>query len=146
MKKEELIKEMETSIQKLIRETEKLSREVFETQPITGAWTAKEILSHVAAWDLIFVDLSTKILKGEPLPERPDFDIINAEQVSKRRNLDRTKIIGEVNKNRKIYTDFVAALTEKQLYEPNEQNITIEDLARNIISHDRHHLQQIKPL
>lgn len=62
MKKEELIKEMETSIQELIRETEKLSNEAFEIQPITGAWTAKEILSHVAAWDLIFVNLSTIIL------------------------------------------------------------------------------------
>lgn len=146
MKKEELVKEMETSVQELIREAEKLSNEAFEIQPITGAWTAKEILSHVAAWDLIFVDLSTTILKGEPLPERPDIDAINAEEISKRRNLNRTKIIEEVRKNRKIYTDFVAALTETQLHEPNTQAFTVEDLARNIVSHDRHHLQQIKTL
>lgn len=144
MKKEELIQEMERSTEDLIGEIEQLSEKEFETTLITGTWTAKDILSHVAAWDIIFVDLSKTLLRGEPLPALPDFDAINAEVVSERRNLSRSQITEEVRKNRKAYTDFIAALTEEQLTEPGGDNHTINGLAENIISHDRHHLWQIR--
>ncbi len=134
---------METSIEKVIQEIEPFTEQVFETHIITGTWTAKEILSHIAAWDLIFIDMSKKMVNGEPLPERPDFDAINAQEVEKRHNLTRADIVTEVRKNRKAYTDYLASLTEEQLND-KAYPFTLMSLAANIVSHDRHHLQQIR--
>ncbi|KYK34878.1 MAG: hypothetical protein AYK19_11580 [Theionarchaea archaeon DG-70-1] len=141
--KNELLQKMEQSIEKLIQETELLTEEEFETQIITGVWTAKDILSHVAAWDLVFVEMSTKMVNGEELPGFSDFDQFNAREAAKRKSHTRDDIIKEVRKNRKTYTNFLAGLTAEQLRKSG-YDFTVESLAENIMSHDRHHLQQIK--
>lgn len=143
MKKEELLQKMETSIEELIGDIEQVSEEEFEQQPITGTWAAKEILSHVAAWDVVYVELSKKLLKNGLLPKLPDFDTFNRGEVAKRSRLTREEIINEVRKNRKAYTEFLAGLTEEQLQEV-KYNLSVEQLATNIMSHDRYHLQQIR--
>ena len=144
MNKDSLIKEMGPSVEKLIREIESLTEEVFKTHIVTGAWTAKEILAHVAAWDLIFTDMSKKMVNGEPLPEKPDFNALNAHEVKKRQHLTRAEMVDEVRKNRKYYMNYLASLTEEQLTD-NQYTFTILELAESIIAHDNHHLQQINP-
>jgi uncharacterized damage-inducible protein DinB len=143
MKKEELLHEMEASINQLIHEAEHLSEEEFESMHMTGTWTAKEILSHVAAWDLVFMDVSRKLLEGRPPKSLPDFDTFNAREVSKRSSLTRDEIIHEVRQNRKTYEEFLAGLTPEQLF-GSTYMFTIGGLAEEIMSHDRHHLQQIR--
>lgn len=143
MNKEELVKEMERSIEEVISEAERLTKKEFKTQPMTGTWTTKEILSHIAAWDLEYITLSRKAVKGEPLPHFPDFDTFNAREVSKRSALSRNQLIQELRKNRKTYTAFLVALSEQQLHE-SEYDFTVESLARDIIAHDIHHLEQIR--
>ncbi len=143
MNKEELVKEMERSVEEIILETERLTEKEFESQPMTGTWTAKEILSHIAAWDLEFITLSRKMVKGEPLPNLPDFDTFNAREVSKRSALSRDQLTQELRKNRKMYTTFLVSLSEQQLHE-SEYDFTVESLARDIVAHDVHHLEQIQ--
>lgn len=143
MNKDALIKDMETSIEEVIQEIETLTEQAFETHIITGMWTAKEILSHMAAWDLIFTDMSKKMVNGEPLPEKPDFDSLNAQEVEKRQHLTRADIVTEFRKNRKAYINYIASLTEDQLTD-RKYPFTLMSLAANIVSHDRHHLQQIR--
>jgi hypothetical protein len=143
MEKETLLKEMEASIEDVIQEVYNLSEEEFETHVITGTWTAKEILSHIAAWDLEFINMSKKIIKGEHIPKFSDFDTFNAREVTKRRTLTRDEIIGEVKKNRKTYIGFLVGMSAEKLTEPKKA-FTIESLARDIMSHDRYHVQQIR--
>ena len=135
---------MGPSVEKLIRKIESLTEEVFKTHIVTGTWTAKEIFAHVAAWDLIFADMSKKMVNGEPLPEKPDFNALNAHEVKKRQHLTRAEMVDEVRKNRKYYMNYLASLTEEQLTD-NQYTFTILELAESIIAHDNHHLQQIKP-
>ncbi len=145
--KEALTEEMETSTEELIEEAEKLSKDQFETHKITGVWAAKEILCHVAAWDLVFVELSKKMLKGEPFRGWPDFDDFNAREVSKRKEMSRDEIFKEVGKNRKAYIDFIKGLTDKELqmqHESEGHTFTIKGLAEDIVSHDQYHLQQMR--
>jgi hypothetical protein len=142
MNRKLLLEEMEVSIEELIQEAENLSEEEFETLQITGVWTAKEILSHMAAWDLFFLDVSGRLVTGKQLPEWPDFDTFNAREVSQRHNLDRDEIIDEVRRNRKAYIDFIATLSGQQLN--TGSNFTVKTLAEDIMSHDEHHLQQMK--
>lgn len=142
MKKEVLLQKMEQSTEELIQETEKLTEEEFETQIITGTWTAQDILSHVAAWDVAFVEVSTKMANSEEFPGFPDVDEFNARETAKRKGHTRDDIVKEVRKNRKTYTDFLAGLTAEQLRRPG-YDFTVERLAENIMSHDRYHLRQI---
>lgn len=144
MKKEELLEKMENSTEELIKETDQLSDKEFETTVVTGSWTAKEILSHVAAWDLEFVAMSKNLLKGEGLPKNLNFDTFNAREVLKRKNMTRKEIVDEVRRNRKAYTAFISGFTPEQLDEPKGKKVTVGSLADDITSHDQYHLQQIK--
>ncbi|MBU7047127.1 MAG: DinB family protein [Theionarchaea archaeon] len=138
-----LLKEMEASIEDVIHEVQNLSEEEFENRVITGTWTTKEILSHIAAWDLEFMNLSKKIIKGERIPKFNNFDAFNSREVTKRRTLTRDEIIDEVRKNRKAYVSFLVVMSPEQLKDPKKA-FTIERLAREIISHDQYHVQQIR--
>jgi hypothetical protein len=140
---QELLKNMGPSAENVIQEIESLTEKTFKTHIITGTWTTKEILAHIAAWDLIFTDMSKKMANGELLPEKPDFDALNAQEVEKRQHLTRADLIEEVRKNRKAYINYLASLTEDQLTDKT-YSFTILELAESIVSHDNHHLQQIK--
>ncbi|MBU7018097.1 MAG: DinB family protein [Theionarchaea archaeon] len=138
-----LLREMEASVEEVIREIQTLSEEEFEKRVITGIWTAKEILSHIAAWDLEFINLSRKVIRDERIQKSSDFDTFNSSEVTKRRTLTREEIINEVKRNRKAYIEFLVKISQEQLNEPRK-SFTIERLARDIISHDQYHVQQIR--
>ncbi len=145
MKKEALLKKMESSAEDLILEAEKLTEEEFKTQVITGTWTAKDILSHIAAWDLVFLDWSSKIVIGEPLSPLPDYHAVNAAEVARRKSLTKEEIANEIRKNRRAYTEFLAGLTAEQLQlSESRYKFTSESLGHDILAHDVHHLKQIK--
>lgn len=129
-------------MEELITHTQRLSEEAFEHHVITGTWAAKEILSHVAAWDMVFVDLSKSLLRNEPFLDFPAVDTFNRKEVSKRRGLAREDIVGEVRQNRKTYIEVLREIPEEQLLE-SRGRFTIGGLAQDIVSHDRYHLQQI---
>lgn len=142
MQKERLIKEMEVSIEHLVGETEDLTDEAFEHERITGVWATREILCHVAAWDLQFIEMSKSLLKGDRF-QFPDFDTFNAREVEKRKTLSRKEITNEVRKNRALYTTFISAFTEEELSAPRGGRTTVGGLAEDIMSHDKYHLEQI---
>ncbi len=143
MEKDTLLKEMEASIEDVIQEAHNLSEEEFEKRVITGTWTTKEILCHIAAWDLEFINMSKKIINGEHISKFSDFETFNSREVTRRRKLTRDEIIDEVRKNRKAYIEFLVGISPEQLIEP-EKAFTVERLARDIISHDQYHMQQIR--
>lgn len=133
-----LIHKMETALQKLLQEVEKYTDHEFNTIIITGSWTVKEVLSHIAAWDIEAVNLSKKLLTHNQV-QWPDFDTFNACAVSKRIKLTREEIIAEVKENRQAYIQFLQGLPDYQL-----DSHGVRNLAEQIVSHDYHHLHQIK--
>ena len=143
-KKEALLEDMQRSIDDLLSATENLSNDAFGSKIITGTWTSREILCHVAAWDRVFCEMSKALLDGTPLPPLPDFDTFNAQEVKKRESLTRDEILKEVKKNRAHYIRFIGDVPADQLQDARGQDFTIEGLARDIISHDAYHLHQIR--
>ena len=142
MKKEELLEEMETSLEALIDETERFSEEEFETMLITGTWSAKEIMSHIAAWDSKFMGLSKTLLRGESI-RFPNIDAFNAREVSKRCNMNRKELIDEVRRTRRAYVVLLTDVPPEHI-EKSKGTYTIGGLASIIISHDKYHLRQLK--
>jgi uncharacterized damage-inducible protein DinB len=143
-KKENLLVDMQKSIDDLLITTENLSHEAFESKIITGTWATREILCHVAAWDRVFCEMSKALLDDEPLPPLPDFDEFNAQEVKKRETATRDEIVEEVKRNRALYIRFISRVPLDQLQDSRGQDCTLEGLARDIISHDTYHLNQIR--
>lgn len=143
-KKTSLVTDMHSSIDDLLASIEKYPDETFNSYTVTGTWAAREIFCHVAAWDQVFLAMSTAHLNDEPIPPLPDFDAFNAQEVEKRKGMTRKEIIMEVRKNRAHYIDFISGLVPDQLQDTKGFTFTIEGLARDIISHDQYHLNQIE--
>jgi hypothetical protein len=139
--KEALLTEMKASIEDLLEAAQAVKG--FESTPVTGTWTAREVLSHVAAWDLFFTDMSRKMVKGEPLPEWPDFDEFNKRAVSERRNKTKEQLIEEVRKTRGTYIKFIQEKPGEEIFNSRGYEFTVASLARDIMGHDRHHLKQL---
>ncbi|MGC1122074.1 MAG: DinB family protein [Candidatus Methanofastidiosia archaeon] len=139
--KEALLTEMKASIENLLEAAQAV--EGFESTPVTGTWTAKEVLSHVAAWDLFFADVSRKMVKGEPLPEWPDFDEFNKKAVSERRNKTKNQLIEEVRKTRGTYMQFIREQPGEEIFNSRGYEFTVGSLTRDIMGHDKHHLKQL---
>ncbi|MGD2246943.1 MAG: DinB family protein [Candidatus Methanofastidiosia archaeon] len=141
MSKKPLQKRMEASLQELLHYIEQVTDHEFNTVTITGSWTAKEVLSHIAAWDITAIQLSKELLTGTQV-QWPEFDTFNAHAVSERADLTREEIVTEVQENRNTYIQFIQNLTESQL-NTKEGGVSVRILAEQIVGHDYHHLQQI---
>jgi uncharacterized damage-inducible protein DinB len=139
-----LTDDMKTSMNEVLASVEHISDKAFNSQVITGRWALREILCHMAAWDCVFMEMSQTLLEDRSIPQLPDFDTFNDKEVKKREHMTRKDIVLEVKKNRAQYIDFVSQLSSDQLQDTKGQRFTIEGLARDIISHDRYHLNQIK--
>ncbi|MBU7033968.1 MAG: DinB family protein [Theionarchaea archaeon] len=139
--KEALLIEMKVSIQNLLKAAQSIEK--FESTVVTGTWTAREILSHVAAWDLFFADMSKRMVKGEPLPEWPDFDEFNKEAVLERKNKTKDQLVEEVRRARDIYVRFIEEQPGELIFNSRGYEFTVGSLAKDIIGHDNHHLKQL---
>lgn len=141
-RKEALLTEMKTSVENLLKAARAVKG--FESTPVTGTWTAREVLSHMAAWDLYFRDLSKTLKRGDPLPEWPDFNEFNEKAVSERRDESRDQLVEEVRKTRDTYIQFIQELPEDEVFNKGVRKFSIGSLAKDIIDHDKHHLKQLK--
>ncbi|MBU7024688.1 MAG: DinB family protein [Theionarchaea archaeon] len=140
--KEALLTEMKASIETLLEAAQTIKE--FESTSVTGTWTAKEVLCHVAAWDLFFTDMSRNMVKGEPLPEWPDFDEFNKRAVLERRNETKEQLIEEVRETRGAYIKFIQEQPGEEIFNSRGYEFTVGSLARDIMGHDTHHLKQLK--
>jgi uncharacterized damage-inducible protein DinB len=139
-----LTQDMKRSMDEVLAAIENLSDEAFNSQLITGRWACREILCHMAAWDCEFLEMSRALLDDRPIPQLPDFDTFNEKEVKSREHMSRKEIVMEVKGNRERYVDFISQLSPDQLQDAKGHRFTIEGLARDIISHDQYHLNQIE--
>ena len=76
----ELIEHTESSWQAWRAATEGIPEERM-AEPVTGHWTAKDLLGHVAFWEDWVIAHCQRILAGEPEPDE-DMDTLNQRQVA----------------------------------------------------------------
>lgn len=84
----ETIAEIERGYQKFIELLDSLSQEDMQRPNTVGYWNGKDLLSHIAAWE---VEASRHVMardasEDDSIPKRSDFDRWNEEQVSKTRD------------------------------------------------------------
>ena len=83
----ELIERTEASWQAWRAATEGIPEER-TTEPVTGHWTAKDLLGHVAFWEDWVIAHCQRILAGEPEPDDDErMDALNQSQVAESKDV-----------------------------------------------------------
>jgi hypothetical protein len=65
MKKSELLDALESSRERLLELIDDLQPETFEEPGVNGAWSLKDVLSHLARWEAELVKLLWQISQGQ---------------------------------------------------------------------------------
>jgi len=82
-----LIAAMDAARSDLLRQIDRVPLSERDTRPIMGDWTLKDVLGHMADWDLYALQALRAIRESRPLPyvAESDVDEVNAQQVAARR-------------------------------------------------------------
>jgi len=82
-----LIAAMDAARSDLLRQIDCIPLSERDTRPIMGDWTLKDVLGHMADWDLYALKALRAIRESRPLPyvAEPDVDKVNTQQVAARR-------------------------------------------------------------
>lgn len=86
---------------KVLANIENLPEEEWNTQGVCGWWSVRDIIGHLASYELLFVDAVNSIIDaGVDMPTQERFVTLggkkfNHEQVAKRQNLKPREVLAE---------------------------------------------------
>lgn len=102
--------EIESGYRELVEVLDSLSVDDMERPGTVGHWSGKDVLSHIAAWDIEGLRhmLARDAGDDDSIPDQSQYDQWNEEQVSKTRDwtLDQVRAYFE-----RAHQDFVEAVT-----------------------------------
>ncbi len=154
MSKEELLEAMRRERAALLAAMQGISDDVAITQPIVDAWTLKDLLGHIAAWNLIATQFLTDYLQlGAPvslgLKDDAAVNAFNAQLHTERRDWNLARVRAEFDA---AFRDFVAAVEKLNAAQLNAQlpapwgegDNLVKLIAVNSYEHEPEHTEQIQ--
>jgi uncharacterized damage-inducible protein DinB len=121
-----------------------------EQAQVEGAWTIKDLLGHITAWEAIFLDPLESYAAGGEFRAFivPDHDAWNAEQIARRRNWSLTDVLDEMAAVRDRLVAAALRLTPEQgarhhvqPWGPEETSVEALD---GLAWHEEEHLKSIQ--
>ncbi|HEX9116029.1 MAG TPA: DinB family protein [Anaerolineae bacterium] len=132
----------------LWRELVAVDRDVLETQPITGEWTAKDLLAHIAAWDDLHADRVALILAGRAHEiRRTNRDELNDRLYHERADWPLEQVVSVAQDARRRFLALLAPLTWTDLtttYPTPDGDVSILFLAERRGQHDMVHTHELQ--
>ena len=102
--KNEFIAALRTERQGLLAAVDGLNEETLTTVPVCGAWTARDVLAHLAEVDLALLSALKQVRAGEPVKwaweSAPDGDAWNQNAVASRQSRSLSEIRAELEQTR----------------------------------------------
>ncbi len=126
----------------------RLSSEQFR-QPVSGKWTVKDVLGHMAAYlEVERLALAAGVGRGrEPAVYFDDFQPWNEQQYEARRERTASRIMAELQENSARYLALVKSLHEedlnKQIRFPWNEQGTVHALVVEGLDHRREHREEL---
>lgn len=117
---------------------------------VTTKWSVKDVVSHIIGWDFHTVRAVRECLKGErPFYFDLNWDVLNEEEVQKRKTLSLKEVLDELKQSHKALLDLVLEVPEERLTEFHghrwkRYKITPESMLKAAIDHDLFHAQKIR--
>jgi uncharacterized protein (TIGR03083 family) len=97
--KQEFIAKARSERQALLDSVKGVDEATLTTLPVCGTWTARDVLAHVAACDLVALDVLRQARAGEKLTwawEGSEGDTWNEDEVARRRDRSMAQIQAEL--------------------------------------------------
>ena len=107
-----------------------------------GKWSAKEILAHIAGWEVEVKKQFKVFLTNPDVDDNYDIDSFNKSAVELRKYLSWDQIVTELITAQSELSGFLAKLTQKEIDE-EKRFIEWVDV---LINHYDHHIKQLKLL
>lgn len=153
--KAELVKKLERNCAELFETIAGFTEEQIATVPVTGEWTIKDVVGHIAYWEGVILDhVRESLTEGRPRPLTDDESnqMVNTREAAKRKSRSWARVKAEFQSVR-------AALVEKT-ESLNDAEFTFQVpkpwwgetgfysvgwmIERDAIGHCREHIEHIK--
>lgn len=129
------------------------SATTLERKGVVGQWSVKNVLAHLAAWELVVVQVLSERLETGTTPEimasiSADQDAWNALQVEEVEDLSSEDQLAELEWTRSLLLQYLAALDDATLAKVRPWSGwdgTVADYVLDAISeHERGHAEQVR--
>ncbi len=144
--KQQILDDLKKARKELLSAAGRLTGDV----KVTEKWSLKDVLSHIIGWDYHTVRAIEECLQGErPFYFDLDWDVLNEEEVQKRRKLSFNDVLEELEQSHKALFDLVLNVPEDRLTEYHghrwkRYKITPQSMLQAAIDHDFFHAQKIR--
>ena len=117
--------------------------------PMTqGKWSIQETVSHITAWDAHFLETAVRSIEvGEPpnLADTVDYQVFNERAAVAGRLLPKHEVLSQAAQTRtRLLVHLRRLPAEWFRHQGQPGGELMEFLERNFVSHDRHHVAQMK--
>jgi uncharacterized damage-inducible protein DinB len=142
----------------LLRALNGLDKQYFDTEPICGVWTTKDVIAHLASHELFFIDVLHTVLEIDA--PKPSMDIMfqvgpgvyNDSEVDKRKSMSYQEVWEEYDTARQKVEALWAQVPEEKLRQSGllewyGAEYDLEDfMVYSFYGHKREHSAQINIL
>lgn len=152
---DQLINQFKNAHQELLRLIDKVQADQRESV-LFDKWSLKDILGHVSAWNLLYIQTIKDWRDKKNLVQASDEDELNEEEVSTRKSLSWDEVYDEFNKSADLVVDFYKNLAAEfwdekmrfmSLVENKDGDFTARGyLKSNIAHYEQEHIPQLKSL
>jgi hypothetical protein len=153
MKKSELLDALESSRERLLELIDDLQADSYDEPGVNGAWSLKDILSHLARWEAELVKLLWQISQGQA-PTSAHFsgistDSLNEKWYGEMRSRPLQMILEDYHNVRNQTMHRIEAFSDQELNDPKRYRWLRGKplwvwVAADSYEHENEHLLQIK--
>ena len=140
-----------TKYTEFLAELDPVGPEVLLASMAVGKWSAQESIAHIMAWDANFLQTAVLPLEAGEHPyiaDEADYQAFNARAAALGRQLTKEQLLAKAAQARMQLVEHLKGLPG-EAFQAKQQGGRIDSnlaefLDRNFISHDKHHIEQIR--
>jgi len=144
--KDQLLKDIRTERRRLEKNLSGLSAEEMAQRGVAGTWSVKDILAHLSAWEMLFLDWYSAGLQGRipaTLPvgmSQKAMDALNQQIYGKNQRRSLDEVLAEFHASYEVTVRVIEAIPEEEMFARGRFNwtgaLTLADyIAGNTCSH-----------
>ena len=136
----ELHKKLVASEKEFSQVTENIDTKLRDKEIDEGKWSPKDVLSHIAGWEVEVVKQFKAFLTNPEVNDNYDIDSFNKSAVESRKHLIWDQLVTELKNAQSDLSTFLSNLTQKEVDE-EKRFIEWVDI---LVNHYIHHAKQLK--